>query len=243
MKIKVSLAIFCLSFSFAAASSAETWTVEMKAVNGRVSYSYAQKLSVGKQANYSGEARMRGGGPAREVIFNSFLNPEEEGLFRLDYQAEVSDKSRARPPFQVAGKVLLRPGKPLLAAEAGGWKFIVELKGAPGDKNKKDRSGTIETVLKCGRVSYPAKFVYLPDEQYSAVLFSQSGDTVTKFMVGLLPKLSGMGGTFLLQYTLLLKEGGETLAGGDGELILAPGDGYHTASAGKDCTFSAKALR
>ena len=62
-------------------------------------------------------------------------------------------------------------------------------------------------------------------------------------MVGLLPKFSGMDGTFQLQYTLLLKEGGETLAGGDGELIMAPGDGKHTATAGKGCVFTAKALR
>jgi len=217
--------------------------VEMKAVNGRVSYSYTQALSVGKQATYSGKARVRGGEPAREIIFNSFLNELEEGVFRLDYQAEVVDKSRARPPFQVAGKVLLRPGKPVLAAGAGGWKFVLELKGEAGEKSRAERPGTLETVLKCGRVSYPAKFVYLPDEQYTAVLFTQSGDTVTKFMVGLLPKFSGMDGTFLLQYTLQLKEGGETLAGGNGELILAPGDGNHTAAAGKDCVFSAKALR
>ena len=243
MKIKVLLALFCLPFCLAGAAAAEGWTVEMKAVNGRVSYSYTQALPVGKQATYSGKSKVRGGGPAREIIFNSFLNEPEEGVFRLDYQAEVADKSRARPPFQVAGKVLLRPGKPLLAAEAGGWKFILELKGEAGEKSRTENSGTIETVLKCGRVSYPAKFVYLPDEQYSAVLFSQSGDTVTKFMVGLLPKFSGMDGTFLLQYTLLLKEGGETLAGGDGELIMAPGDGKHTATAGKGCVFTAKALR
>ncbi|MBI4349969.1 MAG: hypothetical protein HY550_00875 [Elusimicrobia bacterium] len=243
MKIKVSLMLFCLAPVLAGLAGAGNWTVEMKAVNGRVSYAYAQALSVGKQATYAGKARVRGGGPAREIIFNSFLNPDEEGLFRLDYQAEVAGEQRARPPFQAAGKVLLRPGKPVLAAEAGGWKFIVELKGTAEEESRKERSGTIETVLKCGRVSYPAKFVYLPDEQYSAVLFTQSGDTVTKFMVGLLPKSPGMDGTFLLQYTLQLKEGGETLAEGDGELILAPGDGKHTASAGKDCVFSAKAIR
>ena len=243
MKIEGLIILFCLELCLAGPARAETRTVEMKAVKGRVSYSYTQALSVGKQATYSGKSKVRGGGPAREVIFNSFLNELEEGVFRLDYQAEVSDKSRARPPFQVAGKVLLRPGKPVLAAEAGGWKFILELKGEAVEKSRTENSGTIETILKCGRVSYPAKFVYLPDEQYTAVLFTQSGDTVTKFMVGLLPKFSGMDGTFLLQYTLQLKEGGETLAGGDGELILTPGDGKHSAPVGKNCVFTAKTLR
>lgn len=243
MKIRVLLALFCLAFRFAGAAWAETWTLKLKAVNGRASYSHEQVVAVEKQAVFDGKPRMQGGGPPREVIFNSFLNPDEEGLFRLDYQAEVSDKSRARPPFQAAGKVLLRPGRPVPAAEAGGWKFIVELKGETVGESRAERSGTLETVLKCGRLSYPAKFVYLPDEQHSAVLYSQSGDTVTKFMVGLLPKSPGVDGTFLLQYTLQLKEGGETLAASDGELILAPGDGKHTATAGKDCIFSAKALR
>ena len=243
MKITGLLILFYLALCLAGAAGAESWTLKMKAVNGRATYSHTQPSPLGKQASFDGKPRMRGGGPARELIFNSFLNAPEDGLFRLDYQVEVSGEESARPPFQAAGKILLRPGKPVLAAEAGGWKFIVEREGKAGEKSRAERSGTLETVLKCGRVSYPANFVYLPDEQYSAVLFTQSGDTVTKFMVGLLPKFSGMDGTFLLQYTLQLKEGGETLAGGNGELIMAPGDGKHNATAGKGCVFTAKALR
>jgi hypothetical protein len=243
MKTLLSLILFCPALCFAGAPAAENWTVLMKAVNGRVSYSHVQKSPVGKQGSFVGKARVRGGGPEREIIFNSFLNAPEEGLFRFDYQVEVAGGNRARPPFQAGGKVLLRPGKPVLAAQAGGWKFILELQGKAEGKYPDKGTGTLETSLKCGRVSYPASFVYLPDEQYSAVLYSGSEDAVRKYMVGLLPKSSAMDGTFLLQYTLLLKEGAESLAGGQGELILAPGDGKHTAAAGKDCVFSAKALR
>ncbi|MDO8804780.1 MAG: hypothetical protein Q7R35_10115 [Elusimicrobiota bacterium] len=241
-KNTVSLIMFCLALFLAGAAGAENWTVKMKAVNGRAAYSHEQVSPLGKQSSFVGRPQMRGGGPARELTFNSFLNAPEDGLFRLDYLVELAGEHQARPPLQAAGKVLLRPGKPVLAAEAGGWKFIVELQGKAGERSRRDGSGILETSLKCGRVSYPANFVYLPDEQYSAVLYTQSGDTVSKFMVGLLPKSSAMDGTFLLQYTLLLKEGGETLAGGQGELILAPGEGKRTAAAGKDCVFSAKAL-
>ena len=145
-----------------------------------------------------------------------------------------------RPPVFRPGQVLLRRASGLATAPAAG--ILSELRGRP-KVNTRERDRHLETRLKCGRASYPANFTYLPDEQYSAVLYSESGDTVSKFMVGLLPKSPGVDGTFLLQYTLLLTEGGEKLAGGDGGLILAPGDGKHTAAAGKGCVFSAQALR
>jgi len=243
MKTPGSLIFSCLALCLAGSAGAENWTVKIKAVNGRAVYSHTQVSPIGKQASFEGKPKMRGGGPARELIFKSFLNPPEDGLFRLDYQVDVVGENSARPFFQAGGKVLLRPGKPVLAAAAGGWNFIVELQGTGEGKYSGKGTGTLETRLKCGRASYPASFTYLPDEPYSAVLYSESGDTVSKFMVGLLPKSSGVDGTFLLQYTLLLTEGGEKLAGGDGELILAPGDGKHTAAAGKGCVFSAQALR
>ncbi len=240
MKIAASLILLLPAL---APAGAEGWTVNVKAVNGRVTYSHALESPIAKQSSFDGKARVRGRGPARELIFNSYLNAPEEGLFRLDYQIELTGENRARPPFQAAGKVLLRPGKPVLAAEAGGWKFILELRGKAGGKAPKKAGGTLETRLKCGRLSYPANFIYLPDEQYSAVLYGREGETVRKFMLGLLPKSPGMDGTFLLQYTLLLKEGGESLAGGQGELILSPGGAKRTAAAGKGCVFSAKARR
>ena len=213
----------------------------MKAVNGRVYYSHSQASPLNEQSTYSGKAPVRGGGPAREIIFNSYLNFSEDGGFRLDYQAEVAGGNRARPQFQAAGKVRLRPGTPVLAAEAGGWKLILELQGTTGEDYPKPATAALETRLKCGRDSYPAEFVYLPDEQYSAVLYGGTGDKVRKFMVGLLPNSPGVDGTFLLQYTLLLKDGGETLVDGQGELILAPGGAKRSAAAGKGCVFSAKA--
>jgi hypothetical protein len=236
------LLIFCLAPCLFA-EGGESWTVKMKAVNGRVSYSHALATPIGEQSAYSGRAQVRGGSPAREIIFNAFLNQPEEGRFRLDYQAEVAGENRARPPFQAAGKILLRPGKPVLAAEAGGWKLILELQGTSEGKYPRIDTGTLVTSLKCGRDVYPANFVYLPGEQYSAVLYSGPDDTVRRFMVGLLPNSPALDGTFQLQYTLLLKDGGETLADSKGELILAPGGGKKTAFAGRSCVFSAKALR
>jgi hypothetical protein len=242
MKITVPLSLLFLPLCFSAAE-AEPWTVEFKAVNGRVTYSHSQAAPMGEQNSYAGKARVRGGGPAREISFNSLLIQPEEGVFRLDYKAEVTGGHRARPPFQAAGKVLLRPGKPVLAAEAGGWKLILELRGAGAGDYPKSENGTLETSLKCGRASFPANFKYLPDEQYSAVVYGGEQETVRKFMVGLLPNGPALDGTFLLQYTLQLKEGGEPLAEGQGELILAPGGGKRTAPAGKDCVFSARASR
>lgn len=240
MKITAALMIPCLALGTAAAGE---WTVKMKAVDGRVTYSHTQVSPVGEHVSFSGKPLTRGGGPARELIFNTFLNKPEDGFLRLDYQVELGGRHRARPPFQSQGKVLLRPGKPVIAAEAGGWKFIVELAGEAEGKPMRKSPGRLETVLKCGRASYPANFVYLPEEQYSAVLYGGTEDEVRRFMVGLLPNIPAMDGTFLLQYTLQLKEGGETLADTQGELILAPGGGKKSAAAGKDCVFSAKALR
>ena len=237
------LFLFCLMFCSAGAAGAEGWTLKIKAVSGRVSYSYTQKIPLGEQINYVGKAQVRGLGTAREITVNSLLNRPEDGLFRLDYQVELSGEQQARPPFQFAGKVLLRPGKPVLAVEAAGWKLILELQGTAEGKARKKGTATLEISLKCGRASYPASFVYLPDEQYSAVLFSGSDEDARKFMVGLLPDSPAVDGTFLLQYTLLLREGGDTLADNQGKLILEPGGEKRTAAAGRDCVFSAKALQ
>ncbi|OGR42662.1 MAG: hypothetical protein A2X35_01550 [Elusimicrobia bacterium GWA2_61_42] len=241
MKITGLLLLCCLPLCLSAAAE-KGWTVKMTAVNGAVSYSHAQASPIDEQTSYSGKTRVRGRGPAREIIFNSVLNRTEDGRFRLDYQAELSGENLARPPFQAAGKVLLRPGKPVLAAKAGGWKLILELQGKAEGESPAIETATLETRLKCGRQSYPVDFAYLPDQQYSAVLYEGSDDTVRKFMLGLLPNSSALDGAFRLQYTLLLKDGGETLASGQGELILAPGEGKQSASAGKNCVFTAKAL-
>jgi hypothetical protein len=241
--LKLSLLFLAAALACAGQARAEDRVIKFKAVNGRVTYSQTLVSPVGKQVSFDGKARVRGRGPEREMIFNSFLGEHESGLFRLDYQVEVAGDNRARPPFQAAGKVLLRPGKEVLAAQAGGWKFILELQGKSSGKYPDIRTSALETRLKCGRVTYPVNFIYLPDEQYSAVLYSQSEDTVRKFMVGLLPKSPGLDGTFLLQYTLLLKEGAQTLVENQGGIILGPGAGKQTAAAGKDCVFSAKALR
>jgi len=243
MKTPLLLTLSCLALCVAGAAGAEGWTLQLKAVNGKAVYSHAQALPLGEQTSYVGKTRQRGMGPQRELIFNSLLNRPVEGLFRLDYQVEVAGEHKARPPFQAAGKLLLRPGKPVLAAEVGGWKLILELQGTAGGKTPAQRGGVLETSLKCGRESYPARFVYLPDEQYTAVTYGGSEDAVRKFMVGLLPNSSALDDTFLLQYTLQLKDGGEELAAGQGELILAPGGKKQTAAAGKDCVFSARALR
>ncbi len=243
MKIRGFLLFFCLALGLNGAARAEDWAVRMKAVHGRDSYERTQASPVGKQANYVGKALVRGGGPAREIILNTYLHEPEEGLLRLDYQVEVGGGQAGRPPFQVAGKIRLRPGKQVLAAGAGGWKLILELQGEAEGETSGKGSGTLEASLKCGRVSYPVSFVYLPDEQYSAVLYTGDEDAPRKFMAGLLPKSSGVDGTFLLQYALQLKEGSRTLVSNNGELVLAPGEGKQTAAAGKGCVFSAKALR
>lgn len=241
---------YCLSLTFgllalglSGAAGAEGWTVQVRAVNGRVTYSHAQRSPVSEQTSYAGKARMRGMGPEREIIFNSYLHAPEDGQLRLDYQVELAGELKGRPPFQAQGKVLLRPGKPVLAVEAGGWKLILELQGTAKGKATQKETGVLETSLKCGRASYQAKFVYLPEEQYDAVLYSGTADEPVKFMVGLLPNITAMDGNFMLQYTLQLKEGGETLVSNQGQLSLEPGGGRRTAAAGKGCVFSAKALR
>ncbi|MCM2266290.1 MAG: hypothetical protein NDI60_00795 [Elusimicrobiales bacterium] len=236
------LLLLCLAPGLAAAAQ-EGWTVKVRAINGRYTYSHEQPVSLRKQENFTGVPRMRGGGPERELIFNSYLNSPQDGLLRLDYQVELGGENTARPPFQAAGKVLLRPGKPVLAVDSGGWKIVLELEGSAEGEYARGGTSTLEVSLKCGRDAYPAKFTYLPEHQYSAILYSAAGDAVRKFMVGLLPNNPGIDGEFKLQYTLLLREGAETLASGQGELILAPGGPRRSAAAGKDCVFSAKASR
>lgn len=238
MKILASLILFCL----AAEAGAGEWAVRLKAVNGKAVYSHTLESPLGEQASYAGKPQMRGGGPAREIIFNTYLNKPEDGLFRLDYQVELTGVHKARPPFQAQGKAALWPGKPVLAAEAGGWKILLELLGDAEGKTRRAPGGVIDARLKCRGSSYPVSFVYLPDQQYSVVLYDQDGDTVRRFMAGLLPNGPGADGTFKLQYTLQLKEGSEALAEGQGELILAPGGGAARAAAGA-CTFSAGARR
>jgi len=229
------------SFCFAGTAGAETWTVSLKAMNGRGTYTHELELPVGKQTTFDGAPATRGW-PRRGLIFNAYLNKPEGGLFRLDYMAELTGKNAARPPFQAAGKVALRPGKPVLAAEASGWKLILELRGKAESGARKNGNGVIRTSLKCGRDEHTANFAFLPDQQYTVVTYSQDDEAVRRFMVGLLPNGSALDGGFLLQYTLQLKEGAETLAEGQGELILNPGGGKRRAAAG-GCVFSAKAAR
>lgn len=224
-------------------AGAQEWVVSMKAVNGKASYSCSRKSPAGEQAGYSGKAKVRGPGRRAEAIFNTYLNEPRDGVFRLDYQAEVSWGNRVRPPFQASGKVLLVPGRPVIAAEAGGWKLILELEGEPEGKPPKARMGTLEAKLRCGRKSYPVSFLYLPEEQYSAVLYEEKDEEVGRFMVGLLPNFPSAGGEFKLQYTLQLKDGRDMLSSESGELILKPGGKKRRAAAGKRCVFYARALR
>lgn len=230
----------CAALCLTGAASAETWTLRVKAVNGRVTYSHDQALQPRKQTSFTGKARRRGMGPEREMIFNAYLNAPEDGALRLDYQMEVAGEHRARPPFQAQGKALLRPGKPLLAVQAGGWKLVFELLGKAEGKGA-GNAGTLAAALKCGRTSYPVKVAYLPNEQYSVVLYEEEGESVRKLIVGLLPNISALDDDFTLQYAFMLREGGDTLAEKQGDLVLSPGGGRRSVTAGKDCSFSAKA--
>ncbi|HNW44437.1 MAG TPA: hypothetical protein PKI19_08025 [Elusimicrobiales bacterium] len=227
---------------FAGGARAETWTISVKAVNGRMSYAHEQAGPLEKQAAYAGKAQTRGGGPARAMSFNSLLHAPENGYFKLDYQAEVAGQPEGQPPFHVSGKALLRPGKPLVAAAAGGWKLILELNGEGGGKASGMRAGTLEAGLKCRGLSYAASFVYLPEERYSAALREDSGGEGRYFWVELLPGPYAAYDVFKLEYKVLLKDDGLTLCQGSGELVLTPGGGKLSAAAGKGCTFSAKAL-
>lgn len=227
---------------FAGPAAAEDCSVRMKAVKGGISYSHTQPCRPGEQVAYSGPARLQGRGERREIIFNSFLNEGGDGGYRLDYQAEIAGENRARPPFQAQGKALLRPGRPLMAASAGGWRYYLELLAPKPSGYTGTDERTIDAKLKCGRLTFPASFAYLPGEQYTAVLYEETGDGVRRFMLGLLPGLPGVDGSFSLQYTLQLKEGSVKLADAHGELALTPGEGKATAAAG-GCTFSASASR
>lgn len=230
-----------MAFPAASAAGAGEWAVKLKAVNAGTSYTTTLVSPAGRQAAFDGKPKMRGQGPARELIFRSFLNAPENGLYRLDYQVEFYGSNGARPPFQAAGKLLLRPGKPVLAAQAAAWKLYLELEGKAAGKTPNHANSRLTTSLKCGRKTYPANFAYLPGEQYSAVTFTEEDDTVTNFMAGLLPNTSAMDGAFILQYTLLLREGSKTLTEKQGELILVPGGPNKSATAGP-CRFTAKAL-
>lgn len=231
--------VMMLIFLAAGPAAAQEWTVTMKAVEGKVTYSRSQESPLGKQADYSGKAKVRGPGQARGLIFNTYLSEEAEGLFRLDYQAEVGGYKGGRPPFQAQGKVRLKPGRPVVAAEVGGWKLVLELNGEA--EGPAPRQGTLEARLKCRGASYPANFAYLPNEQYGAVTYTGSGDYERKFMMGLLPNTPGVDGEFKLQYTLQLKEDREALAEKSGELILSPGGPRKSVPAGDGCVFSARA--
>lgn len=243
VKIKPELACAAALWLAAAPAAAGDCSVRMKAVKGGLSYSRTQPCRPGERVAYSGPSKMGGRGPAREIIFNSFLNPAGDGGYRLDYQVEIAGENRARPPFQAAGKALLRPGRPVLAAAAGGWRYYLELLAPEAGDYTGTGEHTLDVKLKCGRLSFPASFAYLPGEQYTAVLYEETDGGVRKFMLGLLPGLPGADGAFALQYTLQLKEAGETLTDAHGELALDPGEGKASAAAGKGCAFTASASR
>jgi hypothetical protein len=230
--------------SLAAPAAGETCLLKMMAVNGGVSYSHDLEVEPGERASYAGPAKKRGRGPQRDIIFNALLNEAGEKGFRLDYQVEVAEEKGPRPPFQAQGKVPLRPGRQALAASAGGWKYYLKLEGEACEGEFDDpKPGTLAAVLKCGRHRYPVGFSYLTNEQYSAVLYSEDGDKVTRFMIGLLPGGGAFDGTFPLQYAVQLREGGRTVTDNTGGVLLSPGGGAVKASAGPGCSFTVKARR
>ncbi|HBE89339.1 MAG TPA: hypothetical protein DDW67_09410 [Elusimicrobia bacterium] len=226
------------------AAEDDACSLRMMAVHGGVSYSHELAVVPGERASYAGPAKKRGRGPQREIIFNALLNEAGKQGFRLDYQVEVADEKGPRPPFQVQGKVPLRPGRQALAASAGGWKYYLKLEGEACEEEFDDpKPGTLTALLKCGRHRYPVSFSYLTNEQYSAVLYSEDGDKVTRFTIGLLPGGGAFDGTFPLQYAVQLKDGGETIADNTGGVLLSPGGGAAKASAGRGCSFTVKAGR
>lgn len=226
-----------------AAAGEGTCALRMMAVNGGVSYSHELEIAPGGRASYRGPSGKRGRGPLRDIGFNALLNEPGEGGFRLDYQVEVAGEKGIRPPFQVQGKALLRPGRQLLAASAGGWKYYLKLEdeGACGGIPDGKRPGTLDARLKCGRLSYSASFSYLANEQYTVTLYEEPReDVVRSLTIGLLPGAPAFDGTFPLQYVIRLKEGGKLLTDGSGGLLLSPDGSRARTSPGKDCSFSAR---
>lgn len=235
-------AAILLTHAAPTAAGEETCTLRMMAVDGGVSYSHELEIAPGGRASYRGPSRKRGRGPLRDIGFNALLNEPGEGGFRLDYQVEVAGENGIRPPFQVQGKALLRPGRQLLAASAGGWKYYLKLEGGTcaGDFDG-PRPGTLDARLKCGRLAYSASFSYLANEQYTVTLYEEPReDVVRSLTIGLLPGSSAFDGTFPLQYVIRLKEGGRLLSDNSGGLLLSPDGSRAKASAGKDCSFSAR---
>lgn len=222
-------------------AAAEEWTLLMKAVKGRYAYARSLPLAPGKAAAFDGKLRPKGG-EERQVSFDALLLRRGAGCFAVDYAAEVAGDNRARPLFEVKGKLPLRPGKAVVAAAAGGWKLVLELEGPAAGGCPGGGDGTLKARLKCRGGSYAADFVYLPEAQYSASLYEEEGDSVRKFLVGLLPGTPGFDGSFFLQYTALLAEAGEERAASEGRLTLAPG-ASRSARAGDGCSFSVKAAR
>lgn len=218
------------------------WTVKARAVNGGQTFSQSLNCAEGKPAEFSGRPAIRGYGPVRDMVFRATLRTGDDGLLRLEYDLTMKAERGPRPPLQLAGVAPLRPGKPVLAAASGGWKLTLELTGSDGGEHPKPAPGRLEARLKCGRRAYAADFVFLPEKQYSAVLQDEEDDKAGKFMVGLLPGAPGLNGEFLLQYTLLLKDGAEALAEGQGKFILEPGV-EKRAAAGRNCSFTVKAAR
>ena len=53
-------AVIFYSFFISAAAGAEVWTVELKAVEGRVTYQHGLATTVGKQSSFAGQPRMAG---------------------------------------------------------------------------------------------------------------------------------------------------------------------------------------
>ncbi|HBA61850.1 MAG TPA: hypothetical protein DCZ92_13770 [Elusimicrobia bacterium] len=240
MKIPTILLAAALALAAAAPlSAANSYQLKMTAVNGKLSYAHSQKNEAGTQNDFAGKAEAKTE-KKPDIVFKSLLKETKGGVPVLNYTFELAGEEAGLPVMRAASEVALVPGKKILAAVYGPWRYYLELEGRapkPGDAGNYQLSAE----LACGQAVLPVRVAALKGSRAEISGFSAEGGKKRKLYVSLLPGLKEVKGGLELQYSAALTEDGAAAGAAEGKAELLTGL-LKTVPAGENCKISLKAV-
>lgn len=201
MKLAAVFLAASLPFSPAAASAA-AHSLAVSVFNGDIPYGHTLVVRDGGRAEFSGMVN------SRQLAFSGGLTPYGRGLYRLEYEVELSSGPGGRTrSFQARSSLSLMRGSRITAVACGPWRVRFELDAGRGAGGRKDTpwslrsSGNYHLTAKALSGDYPedCRLVLRADGQYSVSDSLNEGGKSYAFTFGGVLSY-GPGGVLTLQY-------------------------------------------
>lgn len=227
-------------------SAAGSYELKMTAVNGNLSHFHSQLNEAGKRNDFAGKSAAEGEEP-RGLVFNSLLKEGKKGTLLLDYVFELAGGKGNAPRMRAAAKVALAPGKKILAAVSGPWKYYLEITGSPpkrGDTGNHQLVAEffcVKSTAAADRAGFPVRVSAFKGEQAEVTAASQEGGNKRELTISMTAVAPDAKGAIGMQYKAALTEDGAVLGSAQGKTVLSPGL-RKTLPAGENCSISLKAV-